>query len=190
MKKFLTVIFLCLVIFTNTSAQDYKNDIGFTYSTFTIPQFVYVFGGVLGAAFTLGHFTFDNTIMTGNFGVEYNRWTNNWFGWGASVFGEAMTADAYNVDSDGNRIPNGKYNMSVVSVVPMIRLRWFNHPHFGMYSKLGAGPGLVFSGEASLIPSVQISPVCMEFGGDSWRGLIEIGVGMQGIITAGVKKSF
>lgn len=190
MKKLLLILLLLVSFTAKTEAQPYKNEISLTYSTFTVPQGVYIFGGVFGAVFSLGHFTFDHTVMSGALGVEYTRWVNHWFGYGGAVFGEFMTADAYSVDDDGNKTPNGKFNMAFASVTPTVKFMWFNHPHFGMYSKLGAGVCMGLSSEPSVIPSVQVSPVCMEFGGDSWRGLIEIGVGMQGIITAGVKKSF
>jgi hypothetical protein len=190
MKKLLLILGLLVSFAVNTKAQVYKNEVSVVYSTFTVPQAVYVFGGVFGAMFSLGHFTFDNTIMSGALAFEYTHWVNNWFGYGGSVYGEFMTADAYSVDKDGNKTPNGRFNMGFASLTPMAKFMWFNHPRFGMYSKIAAGLCVGFSEEPSFVPAVQVSPVCMEFGGGSWRGLVEIGIGMQGILAAGVKKSF
>ena len=187
-------LFLCLALLTGFAAssysQDYKNEISVSYGQATVPQFAYMFGGIFGVVFTAGHFEFDNTVMTGTLGVEYNHWANNWFGYGGAVFAEYMTSDAHSKDSDGNKTKNGKFNLGFASVMPTARFRWFNNPHFGMYSKLGVGLGLAFSDEWQPALSAQVSPVCMEFGGNSWRGLVELGVGMQGIATVGVKKSF
>lgn len=187
-------LFLCLALLTGFAAssysQDYKNEISVSYGQATVPQFAYMFGGIFGVVFTAGHFEFDNTVMTGTLGVEYNHWVNNWFGYGGAAFTEYMTSDTYSKDSDSNKTKNGKFNLGFASVMPTARFRWFNNPHFGMYSKLGVGLGLAFSDEWQPTLSAQVSPVCMEFGGNSWRGLVELGVGMQGIATVGVKKSF
>lgn len=187
-------LFLCLALLIGFAAssysQDYKNEVSVSYGQATAPQFAYLFGGIFGVVFTAGHFEFDNTVMTGTLGAEYNHWVNNWFGYGGSVFAEYITSDTYTKDSDGNRTKNGKFNLGFASLMPTARFRWFNNPHFGMYSKVGAGLGLAFSDGIQPTLSAQVSPVCMEFGGNSWRGLVELGVGMQGIATVGVKKSF
>ena len=187
-------LFLCVALIIGSCAmghsQDYKNEISVSYGQFTVPQFAYIFGGIFGVVFTAGHFDFENTIVTGTLGVEYNHWVNKWFGYGGSVFGEYMTSDTYYKDSDGNKTSNGKYNFGFANIMPTVRLRWFNKTHFGMYSKIGAGLGLAFSDGCQPTFSAQISPICMEFGGETFRGFFEAGVGMQGIVTAGVKKSF
>lgn len=187
-------LILCLALLTGFAAssysQDYKNEISVSYGQATVPQFAYMFGGIFGVVFTAGHFEFDNTVMTGTLGVEYNHWVNNWFGYGGAVFAEYMASDTYSKDSDGNKTKNGKFNLGFASVMPTARFKWLNSPHFGMYSKLGVGLGLAFSDEWQPTLSAQVSPVCMEFGGNSWRGLVELGIGMQGIATVGVKKSF
>lgn len=190
MKKFILMLAMCFGLAFNTQAQEYRNELGVSYGYYTIPQFAYIFGGVLGAAFTLGHFTFDNTIMTGSFGMEYTRNECTWFGWGFSSFAEIMTADAYNVDKDGNKTPSGKFDMYAVSTMVTAKFKWFDRMHFGMYSKFGFGPGIFISDEAQIMPVIQVSPICMEFGGRSLRGIAEIGVGTQGVAVIGVKKSF
>jgi hypothetical protein len=189
MKKLICASLAFLLVFS-AYGQDKKNEFSVTYSQFTVPQFAYIFGGILGVAFTAGHFDFENPIMPGCLGVEYNHWVNNWFGYGGSVFGEYMTASTYTKDSEGNKTKNGTYDLGFASIMPTVRFRWFNNPHFGMYSKLGAGLGLAISGDFQPSFSAQISPVCMDFGGDSVRGFLELGVGMQGIASLGIKKMF
>ena len=189
MKK-IAVFLLSLLLVSSLYGRDRKDEFALTYSQFTVPQFAYIFGGVLGVAFTAGHFDFENPIMTGSLGVEYNHWVNNWFGYGGSVFGEYMTANTYSKDSDGNKTKNGTFDLGFASIMPTVRFRWFDNPHFGMYSKIGAGLGLAFSGDCQPVFSAQLSPVCMDFGGDSVRGFLELGVGMQGIASLGIKKMF
>ena len=189
MKKLLLFIISILVAF-NATAQPQKNEIALEYGQFTLIEGAYLLGGVFGAVFSLGHFTFDNSIMTGSVAVEYDRNVNNWFSYGGLVSGELITSDAYTVDSEGNKTYNGKYDMGAATLTPIARFHWFRHPHFGMYSKIGAGLGIALSSEPSVFPSFQVSPVCMEFGGGKWKGVSEIGFGIQGIMTLGVKRCF
>ena len=72
MKKFIALI-LCIIVVMPVFAKNDKdrNEFSITYGQFTVPQFAYVMGGVLGAAFTVGHFSFENPKMIGAMGVEY-----------------------------------------------------------------------------------------------------------------------
>ncbi len=190
--KLLTKLLTAILILTavNINCYSQKNEISVEYSQFTVPQGAYLFGGVMGIAFTAGHFSFENTVMTGALAVEYNRTVNNWFGYGGLTSIEYMTSDTYSTDSDGNKTKNGVFNLGAFTLMPTTHFTWFRHPHFGMYSKIGAGVGLAFSSETSVFPAFQLSPVCMEFGGDKYKGIFELGFGMQGIATLGVKRMF
>lgn len=189
-KLFFIFLALLLIPFTG-NAQPTKNEISVEYGYFTVPQAAYVFGGVFGVIFTLGNFNFDNTIMTGALGVEYNRNINSWFGYGGVATVEYMTSDTFTTDSEGNKTKNGVFKLGATTLMPSTHFFWFRNPHFGMYSKLGAGIGLTFGSEqVDVFPAFQVSPVCMEFGGDTYKGVFELGVGTQGIATLGIKKLF
>lgn len=122
--KTIIISIALVLITTNINANSNKNELNFEYGQFTIPQGAYLFGGVLGVAFSLGHFSFENTVVTGSFNFGYNRNVTDWFGYGG------------------------------------------------------------------VIPAFQLSPVCMEFGGDKYKGIFEIGVGTQGIAILGIKQIF
>ena len=189
MRKTLLVL-AALLITINIDAETHKNELIIQYGQFTVPQGIYLFGSVMGMAFSLGHLTMDNTIMTGTLSVEYNRNVNNWFGYGGLTSFEYMTSDTYITDSDGNRTKNGVINLGVFTLMPTAHLFWFRHPRFGMYSKLGAGVGLALNSDTSVLPSFQLSPVCMEFGGEKYKGVFELGFGTQGIAVLGIKRFF
>ena len=91
-----------------------------------------------------------------------------------------------------NKKYDGKFRMGFLSVMPHVKASWFDNPHFGMYSKVAVGAAGVFQkdGESSITWAAQLSPVCMDFGGSDLRGYLELGVGMQGIVTLGIKKMF
>ena len=185
---------LCVVFSAYAKDDDSRNEVSITYGQATLPQFAYVMGGVLGVAFTAGHFTFENTHFVGSVGMEFIHYSNNWFGYGLAGMFDYMTADAYNVASDGTKTPNGKFKLGYVSVMPVLKFAWLRRPHVGMYSKLGVGGGLeVSNGDAadkSFSWSGQITPVGIDFGGHAFRGFVEAGFGMQGLVNAGVRWLF
>jgi hypothetical protein len=195
--KRITALFLCLTVVLSGHAMNDKdkNEFSITYGQATLPQFAYVMGGVLGAAFSLGHFSFDNMLALGTVGVEYVHYVNSWFGFGGAAMCDYMTANAYSVDGDGNKTPNGKYNFGYASVMPLVKFAWFNREHVGLYSKLGFGAGMAFSNGDSepgenISFSGQVTPIGVDFGGESFRGFVEAGIGMQGVVNAGVRWMF
>ena len=78
--------------------------------------------------------------------------------------------------------------------MPTCHFIWFNNDKINLYSKLGLGVGLIFDNGDELknnfIPTFQISPICVDFGNEKIKGLCELGFGMQGIVTVGIKKMF
>ena len=188
MKKILAIL-LSILLSISLYSQP-KNEISVEYGQFTVTQFAYTMGGVLGVAFSLGHFNFENTLFLGSIGVGYDHYVNNWFGFGGNIYIDYATSDTYTTNSDGEKVYGDKFNLGVISIMPNCKFRWFNKEHFGMYSKLGAGVGIGFPNQDGVIPVFQVSPVCLEFGNQKIRGITEIGLGMQGIINIGIKRMF
>ena len=195
MKKLLALL-LCLTVVMPVLAKNDKdrNEFSITYGQYTIPQFAYVMGGVFGAMFTAGHFTFENPKMIGAAGVEYVHYVNGWLGFGGAAMCDYMTADAMNVDSNGNKTPNGKFKLGVVSAMPLVKFAWLNRAHVGLYSKLAAGAGLFFANGSDAKDNIsfafQATPIGVDFGGEQFRGFVEAGVGWQGIVSGGVRWMF
>ena len=195
MKKIAALFLALTLVFSGYSKdKDSKNEFSITYGQVTIPQFAYVMGEVFGAVFTLGHATFDNSHMLGAAGLEYVHYVNDWLGFGGALVCDYMTADAYTVDGDGNKTPNGKFNLGYASAMPVVKFAWFNRDHVGLYSKLAIGAGYSFASDGEVKENIswagQVTPIGFDFGGQSFRGFIEAGVGMQGIVNAGVRWLF
>ena len=84
-KLLLAAAALCACIGMNAQTSQARNEFSVGYSQLTVLEGAYLFGGIFGAAFSLGHFTFDNTVMTGALSFEYHHYTNEWFGYGGLV---------------------------------------------------------------------------------------------------------
>lgn len=196
MKKLIALI-LCLLFVSPVFAkndQD-RNEFSITYGQITVPQAAYVLGGVFGAMFSLGHFSFEDAHFIGGVGVEYVHYVNDWLGFGGAVLCDYMTAKSMNVDSDGNKTPNGTFKLGLASAMPVVKFAWLNREHVGLYSKLAAGVGVTFTNQSSeakdnLSFAFQATPIGIDFGGESFRGFAELGLGMQGLVNVGVRWLF
>ena len=195
MKK-LVAFLLCFAFVMPVCAKNVtdKNEFSITYGQFTLPQVAYVTGGVLGAAFSVGHFSFENAVFLGGVGLEYIHYVNGWLGFGGAVVCDYMTADAMNVASDGTKTPNGKFRLGYLSAMPVVKFAWYNREHVGLYSKLAFGAGYSFANDSepkdNFGYSAQVTLAGVDFGGESFRGFVEAGVGMQGIVSGGVRWLF
>ncbi len=195
MKKLVTLILCIIAVFPVFAKNDKDSDeISIVYGQATVPQFAYVMGEVFGAMFSLGHASFENPHMFGAAGVEYVHYVNDWLGFGGAVMCDYMSATTVSVDKDGNKTPNGQFKLGCLSTMPLVKFAWLNREHVGLYSKLAAGAGYFFAngGDAKDNFSVafQLTPVGVDFGGEQFRGFVEAGVGMQGIVSGGVRWFF
>ena len=195
MKK-LIALFMCFVVVSSAYAKNDKdrNEFSIVYGQATVPQFAYVMGEVFGAMFSLGHASFENPHMFGAAGVEYVHYTNDWFGFGGTVLCDYMTAKTVSVDKDGNKTPNGEFKLGCLSAMPLVKFAWLNRAHVGLYSKLAAGAGYFFANGSdskdNFSVAFQATPVGVDFGGEPFRGFLEVGVGWQGIVCGGVRWLF
>lgn len=196
MKKIIAVLIgLVLMGGPVARAQQYNdgpvNDINISYGYFTAGQFVAVFGGVLGAAFSLGHAAPTDICSTGSIQVEYLRKTNYWLWLGGGVSGERDTLVMESRDSDGNPTGNtSRSDINTMNVFATAKANWLRREKLALYSRLSAGVFAAFGEEPSLAPSVQLGLIGFEAGNLNSRGFIELGIGMHGVISCGFRHLF
>lgn len=188
MRRILLIISLLVIGSINLFAQDYyrKNEIEFSCSQFTLGQTVYVLGDVFVTAFSLGHATVQDPTFSGCMALGYYRRVSRVVSVGGVFAFESINGTVVNTDRD----ITGNYDMMFFSLIPAIKARWFETSHFSMYSRGGLGLTVYAGEESSLIPAVQLSPVCFDVGENGLYGFAEIGFGTQGLATVGVKYEF
>ena len=168
-----------------------KNDFSISYGYFTLPQFAVVLGGVFGAAFSLGHAVPQEITSTGSIKIEYLHKTNYWLWLGAGLSGEMDSLVMASKDSDGNVLSQVTNNIITGNLVATAKANWLRRPKFAMYTKLSGGIFTTFGNDDNQIsPSIQLSLLGLEGGGQNFRGFIEFGAGMQGIVSGGIKFLF
>ena len=201
MKRLLSSIALLIISSLICLGQTDKSrhEISVSYGYGTLPQAVDLIGAVGGTV--LGGLLIGIVdIMTpeaqeypkridhggtGGFSLQYLYSLNRTIKLGGTLCYE-NTWGEWNNGSD--------YLIHYPTIMATSKFMWFNHEHFGMYSKLSLGLMLVLGGkdEAKQIPmlAAQASSVCMEFGGEALRGFLETGWGNQGLLNFGMKFSF
>lgn len=225
MKKIVSACLVCLTIasslhanepaaFRPTETRD-RNEIAVSYGAASLPTIIFTIGGIFATVFTFGLAAPDHMASTGTIGVEYFHYFNNHVAVGVDLTSETYMLSFKNYagkDADGNAIykPGSKSYTSMTSIMPAVKVPWFNTRHVGMYSKAAFGGMLAHSDRVSYSTTdengnvttttnpatnqfswaTQITPIALEVGGRSLRGYAEIGFGMQGTLLAGLKYSF
>ena len=201
MKRLLSSVALLIISNFVCLAQTDKSrhEISVSYGYVTIPQAVDLIGTVAGEVlgglfvgiadvFAPGVQEYPKIIDnggTGGISLQYLYSLNRTIKLGGTVCYESTWGEWSN---------GSDYIVHYPAIMATSKFIWFNHEHFGMYSKLSLGLMLILDGknEDKPIPmlAAQASSVCMEFGGKALRGFLETGWGNQGLFNFGVKYSF
>lgn len=219
MKKLfacLAALALCCSAFaqkTFVSNQGFEipaNEVSLSYGRVSIPSFAYTFGGIFGTAFGFGSIKPEQMYSVGAISAEYMRYVHPHV-----AVGGGLTYEIYNLtfshkvgtDESGNSIyETGKRSLNhIVSIMPAVKFPWFSYPHVSMYSKVAGGfmvihnPGYTVEDESGsetrdastqVTWAMQATPIGVDFGGTNFRGFVDLGVGMQGLIIAGLRYNF
>lgn len=190
------------------------NEISVSYGVLSAQSLLFTLAGALGTAFALGAVK-PEIKPYGNFIVEYQHAANTLFSWGGTLYCEpySLAFSQYaGKDEAGNSIykPANAKPTYFVGLMPSCKTYWFNREHFGMYSHFGLGVMAAISSatttteeaedgsvkevyvpaKTQFIPAIQLGLLCADFGGEKVRGFLEVGVGTEGVLQAGVKYAF
>ena len=173
---------LCGGARAQSSFRPNHEEINFMYGIPSISGYAL---GIVDALVGLG------SELTGSFTVEYFRYNNS----ARLAYGAAGTYECIFLREDEDDGSTEKFSQNFFSLMPSAKLIWFNTKHFGMYTKVAAGVQLIVDNSVpedmfSALFAFQVNPVCLEAGGDRFRGFGEFGWGMQGLFHIGVRYNF
>lgn len=178
----------------------YPNDISLNYGIGSAQSFVNVLSSVFVAIpSSIAGMKLDGIWSTGAIGVSYQRSLGKVVSVGGT-FNYIRTACSFQDKNDPSI--TAKNAMDWFTLMATARFYWFKKRVVAMYSKIGVGAAVTGSsyvkhkgtevekGDYTFqwvkIPAFQLSGVCVEFGG-RFRGFVELGIGMEGILNAGIK---
>ena len=130
----------------------------------------------------------------GYINLGYSYQFNKTFGLGISG-GYMIGGIKMNLKDETGSITAAEGNL--FTIMNTGKFMWFRKPVFGMYSKVGLGvmifPGKLMEDQLMkktfVLPTGQLSAVGMEVG-NGFCGFLELGVGFQGIVQAGIRARF
>lgn len=210
MKKILAIVMVLSVFAGQAVAGSYRenrNEINVMYGKVSVPGTA----SVLAAALTsLSSSSMSMTVTgfknTGSMGLEYFHYTQSGtWAFGVAAVYEKSSMDLTFKDTQNSKTGTTGFSMNFITVMPSVKLQWFNTNVVGMYSKVALGASVmavpktidvVVDGQTqkesldrmpSVLPAFQANPICIEVGGQNVRGFLETGWGMQGLIMGGVR---
>lgn len=198
MKKYLLIFSAILLCGSSVkvNAQDYyetKHDLAVSTGLFTNSQIFGFLTDVTTAIFTGGTIRTDNEHDYLPISLEYYYHVSKLVSVGA--IGCYNHRDANVIGSDGTKYGKDKHNF--YTIMPSAKFDWLRNKHFGMYSKVGVGATFIHEcaessdkTEDDVVVSWQASLLGAEFGGEGFRGFVELGCGEQGVFVAGVRCKF
>lgn len=219
MKRLLSAFVIIMTLGLQAAyaqGEDWEpNDISLGYGFATLPQLVLSSTSIV-ASFLPKYDFADLKITdigmktTGSFNFEYNRRFTKTFSMGLALGYEKDEAQINGTGTAFGVAESGKTDVSMQSLSTMLNFRffWFNKPHVSMYSKLAAGVSFIldhkvssdnsevqekfntFFASAKILPALQVSAVCIDFGGTALRGFVELGAGTQGSVVGGLRFRF
>lgn len=129
----------------------------------------------------------DGLRSSGTFSFNLMHRANDWLWFGFDVGFESVSLDLRNREDEISSV-----KVNGVPVMAMGKAVWLSRPNVALYSKLGLGVTNVFmSGKYKQISAAfQLTPFGAEFGGDHVLGFVECGLGLQGVMMAGVRFPF
>ena len=186
--------------FTLEDYYTYPNEIALNYGVGSAQTFVNLVSSIFVAIpSAIAGMELDKVRSTGTIGVSYQRSLGKVVSVGAA-FNYIRTFSTSHNKNDA--AITSQYTMDWFTLMATARFYWFKKPAVAMYSKIGVGATLTGSsyikkngtelekGDYTFqwvkIPAFQLSGVCVEFGG-RFRGFVELGIGMEGILNAGIK---
>ena len=198
MKKIFLMVTVALMTAMNVNAQNENlhHEVSLSYGVGSIAQFGDGLGEGIGLIFSDKEY--DDGFILGPITAEYFYHFNNpRLAVGGSLSYSKWDSDVLNRKSHEKV---GECNRNFFSVMPSVKYYWVNKNHFGLYSKAAAGVGILTNKskdfetmkdkkETSAYFMFQASLIGAEFGGKV-RGFVELGVGDQGFLQAGIKYKF
>ena len=154
-----------------------------------------------------GYYNYGDAQYIPTITAEYYYHINDVIGLGGFVGFNGLNRDMYvnwhnNNTGTHHKEKTGEATRRNLSIIPGAKFDWLRKKNFGMYSKVGLGVTLMYEHQkddveggtdyshTTVIPNFNCSLLGIEAGSENLRGFVEMGVGEQGILLAGVKYKF
>ncbi len=190
------MILVASLLLVSAQAQDFqvRHEIAVSYGAAPITMWGNAFSDI---AHSLVGTTYDNDVHIGPISAEYFYHLDEVprLGVGGSF---TYVNHAQDILFSGSK--TGDRTRSYLTLMPMVKYNYVDTRNFGMYLKGGVGLTLGFDkenlngkptdSETKARFNFQLTLLGLEAGSQHLRGYVELGVGEQGVMLAGVRYRF
>ena len=188
-KVFLT---LCVALLSmGAQAQEQKHEIGVFYGLGSASNVLSTYTSMFAAA------AGDQSSWWGPVGVEYYYHVS-------PVVGVGAVAEYASCKAMDDKTNSKDLSEKFVTVMPSVKFNWLRKKNFGMYSAVSAGVMILSlscddnvkasdpdaKDETLATFMFQATALGAEFGGEQFRGFVELGIGEKGLLCAGLRYKF
>lgn len=197
-----------------------KDEVAISFGAVTNTQFLNAFSElfeVMGSAMItgiatggqyVGYATYDDKSYIPAFSVEYFHHMNSWLSLGAISCLNYYSSDMYcnwqNSSGITTKEKVGSGKKYFATLMPAVKFDWLRKKNIGLYSKIGIGATYMYEKEvqdndkgekdlyddSDLMFNFQATVIGFEAGSEKIRGFAELGMGEQGVLSAGVRVKF
>ena len=195
-KIFALTLFVsvCSILKINAQESESKHEVSFGVGCLANSQILDFMTDLTGTTMTAGYVSYENEKFSIPLSVEYFYHINPLVGVGGiAVYSHGKRDMFY-----GNEL-QGKMKTNYYTFLPAVKFNWLRKKNWGLYSKAGLGVSVrnqkwnwydashTNDSDTDFILNFQGTPIGVECGNQYYWGFLELGMGEQGIVNAGIR---
>jgi hypothetical protein len=195
-KIFALTLFVsvCSILKINAQEGESKHEVSFGVGCLANSQILDLMTNLTGTTMTAGYVSYDNEKFSIPLSVEYFYHINPLVGVGGiAVYSHGKRDMLY----DGEL--QGRMKTNYYTFIPAVKFNWLRKKNWGLYSKAGLGVSVrnqkwnwydashTNDSDTDFILNFQGTPIGVECGNQYYWGFLELGMGEQGIVNAGIR---
>ena len=195
-KIFALTLFVsvCSILNINAQESESKHEVSFGVGCWANSQILDFMTDLTGTTMTAGYVSYENEKFSIPLSVEYFYHINPLVGVGGiAVYSHGKRDMLY-----GNEL-QGRMKTNYYTFIPAVKFNWLRKKNWGLYSKAGLGVSVrnqkwnwydashTNDSDTDFILNFQGTPIGVECGNQYYWGFLELGMGEQGIVNAGIR---
>lgn len=195
-KIFALTLFVsvCSILNINAQESESKHEVSFGVGCWANSQILDLMKDLTGTTMTAGYVSYENEKFSIPLSVEYFYHINPLVGVGGiAVYSHGKRDMLY----DGEL--QGRMKTNYYTFIPAVKFNWLRKKNWGLYSKAGLGVSVrnqkwnwydashTNDSDTDFILNFQGTPIGVECGNQYYWGFLELGMGEQGIVNAGIR---
>ena len=195
-KIFALTLFVsvCSILNINAQESESKHEVSFGVGCLANSQILDLMTNLTGTTMTAGYVSYENEKFSIPLSVEFFYHINPLVGVGGiAVYSHGKRDMLY----DGEL--QGRMKTNYYTFIPAVKFNWLRKKNWGLYSKAGLGVSVrnqkwnwydashTNDSDTDFILNFQGTPIGVECGNQYYWGFLELGMGEQGIVNAGIR---